>query len=264
MGSINNIQNEKLSYIEKVTNFIKSTPFHPQWLIFRDNYKSLLALSNYIKGNTLDIGCSNKAAKKYLPDGCHYIGLDYYRTAIEWYETLPEVYGDAQNLPLISKSIETVLLLDVLEHLHDPEECLREINRVLVDDGVLIIQVPFIYPIHDAPLDFNRWTQFGLRKLIHAHGFNIIEEKHKGDPLETAGIIINIAMTKTILNWIKQKNPAALIALLMPIFILITNILAKLLGFISQPDTLMPWGYRLVVIKNNDAYRDSYNFVPDR
>ena len=244
------MQNKRNGITNMFIDRLKRTPFHPQWFIFKDNYKSISTLSGHIKGITLDIGCSNKEAKKYLPDDCRYIGLDYYKTAVEWYETLPEIFGDAQNLPVKNNSIESVLLLDVLEHLPDPEGCLREIKRVLVDNGVLILQVPFIYPVHDAPLDFNRWTVFGLRSLVRAHGFNIIKEEYKGEPLESASLLINIAISRTILNWVKQKNPAALAIIFVPVFIFITNITARLLGFISQPDALMPWGYRMVLVKN--------------
>ena len=77
-----------------------------------------------------------------------------------------EIFADAQSLPFKNKSIDTILLLDVLEHLPRPEECFEEIYRKSKPNGKVIIQVPFLYPIHDAPLDFRRWTQHGLRGLL--------------------------------------------------------------------------------------------------
>ncbi len=236
-------------FIKTFLDYLKNTPVHPQWFIFKDNYKSLSEISHYIKGRVLDIGCSNKEARKYLPDDCQYIGLDYYKTATEWYGSYPETYGDAQNLPFKDNSVNSVLLLDVLEHLPAPEKCIREIKRILIAGGVFIIQVPFIYPLHDVPLDFQRWTLFGLRELLK-DGFTIIEEIHQGNPLESASLMMNIAICKTILNWIKQKNPAALVIVLLPLIILCINIITKIIGYISPSDALMPWGYRLVLVKN--------------
>ncbi len=45
-------------------------------------------------------------------------------------------------LPLRSSSVTVVLLLDVLEHLEHRQEALREIHRVLEDDGLLLVSAP--------------------------------------------------------------------------------------------------------------------------
>jgi hypothetical protein len=110
--------------------------------------------------------------------------------------------------------------------------------------------VPFIYPIHDAPLDFQRWTIYGLRELAHQYDFEIKEEVASSGPMETAALISNIAMGKTILNWLKQKNPAAVLILLYPLFVFLFNILAWVLTFISPKEDMMPKGYRLVCVNH--------------
>jgi len=53
---------------------------------------------------------------------------------------------------IADESIDGVLLLDVIEHLSQPDNCLGEIERVLVGGGVFIIAVLFLYSIYDAPL----------------------------------------------------------------------------------------------------------------
>ena len=59
-----------------------------------------------------------------------------------------------KKLPIATNSIDSVLFLDVLEHLQNPDQALNEIFRVLKSNGVLILQVPFLYPIHDAAYDY--------------------------------------------------------------------------------------------------------------
>ena len=250
MESINNIRYERLGDIKKFINFLKLTPFHPQWLLFNNNKKNISEIAGFIHGIILDIGCNEKQIKKYLSDRCQYIGLDYYETAIEWYGSKPETFGDAQNLPFADNCIDSVLLLDVLEHLPDPERCLDEVDRVLVGRSVFIILVPFLYPIHDAPLDFHRWTIFGLRKLVQRHNFKIVEEKFGGNPVELAGLMINNALSKTALNWLHQKNPVALSVIFLPFIIFMINISAFILSYLSPQDGMMPWGYRLVLEKD--------------
>ncbi|MBE9562809.1 MAG: class I SAM-dependent methyltransferase [Proteobacteria bacterium] len=234
--------------IKKTLAKIRHTPFHPQWFAYRNEYQYNNQISTQVTGTVLDIGCADQYIKAYVKNH-NYIGLDYYQTAKNWYGTQPNIYGDAQTLPFANNSMDTILLLDVLEHLPHPENCINEIYRVLKPTGILILQVPFIYPIHDAPLDFHRWTQYGLKQLVHKYGFTIRQKTSIGKPLETAGLLLNIAISKTILNWLHQKNPAIILAILAPIVILTINLSCWLLNFISPMDEIMPHSYRLVLEK---------------
>ncbi len=177
------------------------------------------------------------------------IGLDYYQTATHWYGTQPDVYGDAQTLPFADNSMDTVLLLDVLEHLPHPKDCISEIVRVLKPTGILVLQVPFIYPIHDAPLDFQRWTQYGLEQLVYKYGFTTRQKIQIGKLLETASLLLNIATSKTILNWLHQKNPALVLGILAPMAILSVNLFCWLFSLLSPMDEMMPHSYRLTLEK---------------
>ena len=51
-------------------------------------------------------------------------------------------HGDVYNLPLSSKSTDFVLLMEVIEHLEHPEIAIREIHRILVPGGRLVIVFP--------------------------------------------------------------------------------------------------------------------------
>ena len=100
----------------------------------------------------------------------------------------------------MDNSIDTVLLLDVMEHLPFPDRALKEIHRVLKPQGLCILQIPFLYPIHDAPLDFQRWTCYGLKIVITQQGFTLKDLTPRGKPLETTTMLLNIALTKSVSN----------------------------------------------------------------
>jgi SAM-dependent methyltransferase len=73
---------------------------------------------------------------------------------------------DAQALSFDDKSAGTVLLLDILEHLPQPATAIAEAKRVLRDDGLLVISVPFNYRLHGFPTDFWRFTASGIYLLL--------------------------------------------------------------------------------------------------
>jgi len=140
-------------------------------------------------------------------------------------------------------------LLDVLEHLPDPDACIAELHRSLKPGGTLVLQVPFMYPVHDAPLDFHRWTRDALAAAAARHGFSVSREVALGHPLETAALISNIALSATVLRWIRQPNPLAIVIVLLPFIVLARNTAAWLMASISPADGLMPYAYRMTWTK---------------
>jgi SAM-dependent methyltransferase len=225
------------------------TPVHPQWFALARDFRQIRRHCAALKGTVLDVGCADAKPRAYLSCAAQYLGMDYYTTATTWYETKPDLFGDAQCLSFADDSIDHCLLLDVLEHIPDPERALGEIARVLKSGGTLLLRVPFLYPVHDAPLDFQRWTQFGLTRLAGKYGFRVERESALGHPVETAALNANIALSKTVLNWISRKHPLALMAILLPLFVLSSNCLAWIIAALSKSDPLMPYAYRMVWTK---------------
>ena len=63
-------------------------------------------------------------------------------------------YGCATDLPMATDSLDVVLLPHVLEFASDPHQVLREIDRVLIPEGHVII------------LGFNPYSMWGLRRML--------------------------------------------------------------------------------------------------
>jgi SAM-dependent methyltransferase len=241
--------NSASGVIRFLASGLRKTPLHPQWFAFFREKKKLKATCANLSGWVLDIGCADAKPRRQLNRDAHYIGVDYYSTATDWYDTRPDVFADAQALPFHSNSIDHCLLLDVLEHIPDPDRCLAAIHDTLKQGGTLTIQVPFLYPVHDAPLDYHRWTRFGLQQAARKHGYAITDEDATGHPLESAALNANIALSKTVLNWVGSRNPLALLGLLLPVAVLAINSLAWIFGCLSKADDLMPYSYRMIWVK---------------
>jgi SAM-dependent methyltransferase len=236
--------------LRKFFSTIRNTPFHPQWFAVRKEKHYLAAIGARVHGQVLDIGCGEQKPRHYMNPDAIYIGLDNYRTATEWYGTRPQIYSDARALPFREASFDWVLLLDVLEHIPAPNLSVSEAFRVLKSGGRLILQVPFLYPAHDAPLDFHRWTLYGLNELARITGFTVVEKMPLGTPLECAALLCNLAFSKSVLNWIKRKNPLAITVLFLPFFVLCSNLLAWILSTRPEEDDgFMPYAYRMVLEK---------------
>lgn len=67
---------------------------------------------------------------------------------------LLDIQADAFDLPFFEKSIDAVLLMHQLDYSPDPHRLLREVDRVLIDDGYLVLS------------GFNPISLFGLKQAL--------------------------------------------------------------------------------------------------
>ncbi len=128
---------------------------------------------------TLDIGCADSP---YARTFSNRVGFD----------ALPgvgvDVVGDAHTLPFPDQSFEQILCTEVLEHLHTPQIAIGEMFRVLKSGGTLILTTRFIFPIHDAPGDYYRFTKYGLKHLFR--GWDIISLNEESSTMGTLGVLL--------------------------------------------------------------------------
>ncbi len=158
--------------IRKYKKFKLSRPFN--WLIFEIILPDLSeAIKLYAKGKLLDIGCGEKPFKS-LTEGYieEHVGVDHNETFHD--KGNIDIFGSAYALPVEDKSFDTVLCTDVLEHLEEPDKAINEAYRVLKPNAYAIYTVPFFWHIHEAPRDFYRFTEFGLRYLFEKNNFTVV------------------------------------------------------------------------------------------
>jgi len=114
-----------------------------------------------------------------------------------WYfnlelSTHPNTVADVTAVPIKSASANVVICTEVLEHLEDPVACVQEIHRILCVGGHVYASVPFIYPIHADPYDFQRLTADGIRRYFR--DFSAITIIPMGGYLGTIGMLLEIGI----------------------------------------------------------------------
>ena len=88
------------------------------------------------------------------------VGIDIYFS-----ETV-DVICDAHYLPFGDKTFHGVWVQAVLEHVVEPNVVVAEIERVLVDSGLVYAETPFMQQVHEGAYDFTRFTVLGHRYLF--------------------------------------------------------------------------------------------------
>ncbi len=109
----------------------------------------------------------------------------------------PEVVADAHSLPFKDDEFALVLCTEVLEHTKRPDIVAGELMRVLKPGGTLVLTTRFMYPIHDSPADFFRFTKYGLRELFSR--WTILEVRSElGDFSTIAALLQRIGFQTTL------------------------------------------------------------------
>jgi len=181
---------------------LEGTILHPQWLSDRYHYQSRRLLEHIEMGCVVDIGSGDSDHSKFLMESTKLWRFDYPDTNYR-YGNPPHVFADASSMPMRDGSVDSVLLLEVLEHVEQFDNVLTEIRRILKRNGALYLSAPFIYPAHDEPYDYHRFTRHGLEKDLARHGFKIEVIKQHGNSIVVALQMLNLSMLEFVAKTMK-------------------------------------------------------------
>jgi SAM-dependent methyltransferase len=141
----------------------------------------------------LDVGCGNKPYAD-LFEGFNYKGMDC--TEIN---SSPDIIGEATNIPIESSTVDIVFSTQVIEHVSEPKQMLKECYRVLKPGGFLVMTGPFYWPLHEEPFDFYRFTKYGFEYLLKDAGFSELNITSDGGSWAQIFLSINIRMRSKLL-----------------------------------------------------------------
>lgn len=166
----------------------------PFYLHLRPLWLALSEALSTCQGKVLDVGCGLQPYRPMLGAGTtEYVGLDR-----ESPMATPTVVGDAMDIPFPDGHFDVVLSTQVLEHVPEPERALREAVRVLRPGGRLILSVPGVWPTHEAPHDYWRFTRHGLERLLDQHGISYDRLVRLGGLWATVGQMANLELQRGV------------------------------------------------------------------
>lgn len=128
----------------------------------------------------MDVGCGTGIMMNYLKKYGSVVGIDTSDEALNFCRLRGKgrVYKASINqLPFDNSSFGLVTALDVIEHVEEDEQALRELFRVCKKGGRVTITAPaynFLWSKHDIALGHKRrYTARKLKKKIESVGFKI-------------------------------------------------------------------------------------------
>ena len=137
--------------------------------------------------------------------------------------------GYAENLPFETNSFDLALLVEVLEHLEQPEKAVEELARVLKVGGQAIVSMPFAFRIHGDPLDFTRWTEDKLRLVSRECGLEVLDFQWLGSGIS--------AVFDALQSHLQRRNSESRLAVALTIaFRLLKGPVMKLDSCTLKPD----------------------------
>jgi SAM-dependent methyltransferase len=160
------------------------------------HYKPLLRVLqqklSVLRGKVLDVGCGMQPYRVFLhAELCDYTGLDR-----EGPYARPDVIGSVEQLPFDNQTFDHVLSTQVLEHVRDPLSALRECERVLKPGGTIVFTVPGVWPAHEVPFDYWRFTRYGVRSLLEQAQFEQIAIESAGGFWASVGQLLNLELQR--------------------------------------------------------------------
>ena len=172
----------------------------------------------------LDAGAGQCKYKKYCShlvyesqDFCQYDGVGDgvgLQTKI-WDTSTINIISDIVSIPVDDCVYDVILCTEVLEHIPNPQNAIKEFSRILKSGGKLILTAPFCSQTHFAPYHYcDGFNIYWYREHLESNGFKIIEYERNGNFFD----YINQELLRTPITLAKY-SPISVISFVLYLFI---------------------------------------------
>ena len=137
------------------------------------------------EGRILDMGCGRGDFLKIAHDYGYEVQGSDLSTAESPHPEVPIFQGFLKDANFPSQSFDIIVTRNTLEHIFDPNEDLRELNRLLKPGGLLYVKVPHrkyeegwrcraffgFKSLYTPPVHLNHFDTFTLKRILDRNGF---------------------------------------------------------------------------------------------
>jgi len=188
-------------------------------------------------------------------DFCQYDGKgDNAGLQTKSWDTLKiDIIGDITNIPEKDGAFDVILCSEVFEHLPNPIDAIKEFQRLLKKDGILIITAPFCSLTHFSPYHFST----GFNRYFYEHhlkyfGFDIEQISTNGNFFQFLGQ--EILRMPNVVDTYTSKKASIFDKFIM---ILTLKVLQRFSKYDKGSDELLCYGYHVVAKKISKNINES-------
>ena len=95
------------------------------------------------------------------------------------------ISGDGMSPPFKNNVFDTVLIIQVLQFIFEPNIFIQKIGNLIKENGKIIIQVPQSGNLHGVPHHYYNFTKFWLHKVLDENNFEVINHYYLGGAWRT-------------------------------------------------------------------------------
>jgi len=200
-------------------------------------------VSPVLKGNILEVGSGLGTFSEYIIERFPESSITLSDVSHIYVKNLEEKFGskkvDVYKLDLndsedfqkiLHKKFDSIIAINVLEHIKDDKLALRQLHDLLNLDGTLVILVPankFLYNVIDKSIDhWRRYTKDELRTKLQECHFSI-KRMFSFNILGMIGWYVNGNICK---NPVINKQASGIFDKLIPIMKMVEKLLGRKIG----------------------------------
>ena len=156
----------------------------------------------------LDVGCGEQPFRPLIESGGRqYVGMDVAQNSAR----SVDIISTLELAPAPVRAYPVILCTEVLEHVADIDAAFAGLRRLVADAGVVVLTVPFVFPLHMEPYDFRRLTLHGVQRLAADHAFAVEASAPLGRlPDVLATLVADASILPTSRSWYAKAKVGGL------------------------------------------------------
>ncbi len=126
--------------------------------------------------NVIEFGSSKNSSKSFHKNINGNFSIDFADKILDE----NNLRFDLEKKNEVNKKYTLVIIFNVLEHVYNVDNAIKELKKILKPSGKIVGATPFLYRVHYAPEDYNRYTRQFFLKLFKENNMRNIKIEELG------------------------------------------------------------------------------------